>query len=431
MYIFFIYINYKFNVPLDSRHARFYGCDHLPKQAGNREDRRPMGRLDHCYNIADLREVAKSRLPKGVFEYIDKGTEDQISLDNNRATLNATKLLNKILVDVSDVQLDAQILGAKSAMPLIIAPTGIAGLTWHEGEFELAKAAGRAGVPFTLATGSNTPMEKVAQESGARAWFQLYMWREKELSYELVRRAAKAGFETLVWTVDIGHGANREHNARNGFSQPYKLNARSIIDMLKHPEWLATVMGRYVMGGRMPEHVNYPEKYQMRMTGGGKRAAGHATAMRADKVSWEDVDRLRDIWPGKLIIKGVMRVDDAQMAVERGADAIIVSNHGGRNMDSAPATIAVLPKIVAHVGDKVDVIVDSGVRRGSDIVKCLALGAKAVLAGRATLYGVAAGGQPGAEKALAILKDEMKRTMAYVGLQRVEDIDQDIIWRQD
>ena len=148
-------------------------------------------------------------------------------------------------------------------------------------------------------------------------------------------------------------------------------------------------------------------------------------------MSWEDVDRLRDIWPGKLIIKGVMRVDDAQMAVERGADAIVVSNHGGRNMDSAPATIAVLPKIVAHVGDKVDVIVDSGVRRGSDIVKCLALGAKAVLAGRATLYGVAAGGQPGAEKALAILKDEMKRTMAYVGLQRVEDIDQDIIWRQD
>lgn len=390
-----------------------------------------MGRLDRCYNIADLREVARRRLPKGVFEYIDKGTEDQIALAGNRRRLDETKLLNRVLVDVSDVRLDAEILGAPAALPLIVAPTGIAGLAWYEGEFELAKAAGRAGVPFTLATGSNTPMEKVAQESGARAWFQLYMWREKELSYELVRRAAKAGFETLVWTVDIGHGANREHNARNGFSTPYKLNTRSVVDMLRHPEWLATVMGRYLAASGMPEHVNYPEKYQTRITGGGKRKGGHATALRADQVSWEDVDRLRDLWPGKLIIKGIMRADDAEQAVAHGADAIVVSNHGGRNMDSAPATLAVLPKIVAAVGDRTTVIVDSGVRRGSDIVKCLALGAKAVLTGRATLYGVGAGGQAGAEKALAILKDEMRRTMAYVGLQRVSDISDDILWRED
>jgi (S)-mandelate dehydrogenase len=389
-----------------------------------------MGRLDRCYNIADLREVARRRLPKGVFEYIDKGAEDQIALGGNRAALDACKLLNRVLTDVSDVRLETPILGAPAALPLVIAPTGIAGLTWHEGEFELAKAAGRAGVPFTLATGSNTPMEKVAQESGARAWFQLYMWREKELSYELVRRAAKAGFEALIWTVDIGHGANREHNARNGFSTPYKINARSVVDMLRHPEWLATVMGRYVLAGGMPEHVNYPERFQSRFTGGASRKGGHATSLRADKVSWEDVDRLRDIWPGKLIIKGVMRADDAQRAVAHGADAIVVSNHGGRNLDSAPATIAVLPKIVAAVGDKAEVIVDSGVRRGSDVVKCLALGAKAVLTGRATLYGVAAGGQAGAEKALAILKDEMKRTMAYIGAQRTTDIGADAIWRE-
>ncbi len=391
-----------------------------------------MGRIDRCYNIADLRDVAQSRLPKGVFEYLDKGTEDQQSLGNNRHRLDQTKLLNKVLVDVSDVRLDTQILGKPSAMPLVIAPTGIAGLTWFEGEYELAKAAAAAGVPFTLATGSNTPMEKVAQESGARAWFQLYMWREKELSYELVRRAAKAGFEALVWTVDIGHGANREHNLRNGFSTPYKINSRSIVDMLRHPEWLATVMGRYMMNGGMPEHANYPEQYRTNILKGGERkGGGKSTAMRADKVSWEDVDRLRDLWPGKLIIKGIMRPDDAQLAVEHGADAIVVSNHGGRNMDSAPATIDALPRIVAAVGDKTDVIVDSGVRRGSDIVKCLALGAKAVLTGRATLYGTAAGGQPGAEKALAILKNEMKRTMAYVGLQRTSEITGDVIWRAD
>ncbi len=391
-----------------------------------------MGRLDRCYNIADLRDVARRRLPKGVFEYLDKGTEDQISLSGNRRRLDETKLLNRVLVDVSDVRLDANILGQSAAMPLVIAPTGIAGLTWHEGEFELAKAAAAAGVPFTLATGSNTPMEKVAQESGARAWFQLYMWREKELSYDLVRRAAGAGFEALVWTVDIGHGANREHNLRNGFATPYRFNARSAVDMLTHPEWLLTVMGRYMLAGGMPEHVNYPEQFRTSITRGGeKKGAPKTKAMRADKVSWEDVDRLRDIWPGKLIIKGIMRVDDAQRAVEHGADAIVVSNHGGRNMDSAPATIAVLPGIVAAVGDRTEVIVDSGVRRGSDIVKCLALGAKAVLTGRATLYGTAAGGQAGAEKALSILKNEMRRTMAYVGVQRPRDINNDIIWRGD
>jgi (S)-mandelate dehydrogenase len=383
-----------------------------------------MGRLDHCYNIADLRDVARRRLPKGVFEYLDKGTEDMVALGNNRRMFDQTKLLNRVLVDVSDVKLDTQIFGKPSALPLVIAPTGIAGLCWYEGEYELAKAAAKAGVPFTLATGSNTPMEKVAA-SGGRPWFQLYMWREKELSYELVRRAAAAGFETLVWTVDIGHGANREHNARNGFSQPYRMNTRSVIDVLRHPEWLATVIGRYMATTGMPEHANYPALYQGKMTG----KASQAKALRADKVSWADVDRLREIWPGKLVIKGIMRPDDAQRALDHGVDGIVVSNHGGRNMDSAPSTLDVLPGIVAAVGDRTTVLVDSGVRRGSDIVKCLALGAHAVLTGRATLYGIGAGGEAGATKALAILKDEMRRTMAYIGKQRVSDISGDDIWR--
>ncbi|MBX9739451.1 MAG: alpha-hydroxy-acid oxidizing protein [Beijerinckiaceae bacterium] len=383
-----------------------------------------MGRLDRCYNIADLRDVARRRLPKGVFEYLDKGTEDMVALGGNRRAFDEMKLLNRVLVDVSDVRLDTEIFGKPSSLPLVIAPTGIAGLCWYEGEYELAKAAAKAGVPFTLATGSNTPMEKVSA-GGGRPWFQLYMWREKELSYELVRRAAAAGFETLVWTVDIGHGANREHNARNGFSQPYKMNARSVVDVMRHPEWLATVIGRYVATTGMPVHANYPEHYQGKITG----KASAAKALRADKVSWADVDRLREIWPGKLVIKGIMRPDDARRAVDHGVDGIVVSNHGGRNMDSAPPTIHVLPGIVEAVGDKTTVIVDSGVRRGSDIVKCLALGARAVLTGRATLYGIGAGGEAGATKALAILKDEMRRTMAYIGKQRVADVSGDDIWR--
>ena len=203
------------------------------------------------------------------------------------------------------------------------------------------------------------------------------------------------------------------------------MNSRSVVDMLTHPEWLAAVIGRYVTTSGMPVHANYPEKYQGKITG---KASG-AKALRADKVSWDDVDRLRDIWPGKLVIKGIMRVDDAQRAVDHGVDGIVVSNHGGRNMDSAPSTLAVLPGIVEAVGERTTVIVDSGVRRGSDIVKCLALGAKAVLTGRATLYGIGAGGEAGAVKALAILKDEMRRTMAYIGKQRVADITGDDIWR--
>jgi isopentenyl diphosphate isomerase/L-lactate dehydrogenase-like FMN-dependent dehydrogenase len=383
-----------------------------------------MGRIDRCYNIADLREAARRRLPKGVFEYVDKGTEDQVALGNNRRAFDQLKLLNRVLVDVSDVQLGTDIFGKPSALPMVIAPTGIAGICWYQGELELAKAAAKAGVPFTLATGSSTSIEQMATDAGGRLWFQLYMWREKELSYELVRRAARAGFEALVWTVDIGHGANREHNLRNGFTVPYRLTARGAMDGLRHPEWLINVLARYIARG-MPSYVNFPEKYQQKYTG----RAAPAKAMRADKVGWEDVDRLREMWPGKLIIKGIMREDDARKAVARGVDGIVVSNHGGRNMDSAPATLDVLPGIVSAVGNRTTVIVDSGVRRGSDIVKGVALGATAVLAGRATLYGVAAGGEAGASKALSILKDELRRTMAYIGCQRISEVTRDAIWQ--
>lgn len=385
-----------------------------------------MANLDRCFNIADLREAAQRRLPKGVFQYVDKGTEDQLAVDNNRAALDNTKLLHRVLTDVSDVRTETTLFGHDAAMPLIIAPTGVAGMCWYQGELELARAAAKAGVPFTLATGSNTSMEKVAEQAGGTLWFQLYMWREKELSYELVRRAARAGFETLIWTVDIPHKPNREHDARNGFSMPYKLNARSAIDAMLHPEWVATVLARYMMTTGMPRHVNFPEKYQHKFTG----KATVAKPLQADKLGWDDVDRLREIWPGKLIIKGIMRVDDAQQAAARGVDGIIVSNHGGRSMDSAPSTLEVLPGIAAAVGDRTTVLVDSGIRRGSDIVKCLALGAKGVLTGRATLYGVGAGGEPGASKALSILKAEMRRTMSYVGCSRVDQLSDDVIWRR-
>ena len=382
-----------------------------------------MAALDRCYNIADLRAAAQRRLPKGVFEYVDKGTEDQVALANNVDAFHRLKLRNKVLVDLTARRLDSTLFGKPTSLPLAIAPTGIAGLCWYQGELELAKAAAKFGVPFTLATGSSTSIETVAGEAGGRLWFQIYMWDDRSLSYELVKRVRDAKFEALVVTVDTGLGANREHNKRNGFSLPFKLNARATRDVLLHPRWLATVLARYLVTSGMPRHENYPAGYQHRVTQG----AGLKKSFRAESLTWTDIDRLRDLWPGTLIVKGILRADDAAMAVEHGADGIVVSNHGGRNMDSAAATLDVLPEIVRAVGDRTTVIVDSGVRRGSALVKALALGADAVLAGRATLYGTAVGGAAGARHALGILRMEFEKTMAYVGCLAPDEITEDVL----
>ncbi len=381
-----------------------------------------MSRLDRCYNIADMREVAHRRLPKGVFEYLDRGAEDEIALADNRAAFKRMKLRTRFLVDLTERDMGTELLGKRAELPLAIAPTGIAGLTWYQGEVELAKAAAAKGVPFTLATGSITSMEKIAEVAGGRLWFQLYMWKEEELSYELVGRARDAGFEALVVTIDGGLGNNREYNRRNGFTVPFTISARGLTDMSLHPRWLIGVMFRYLATTGMPRHENYPAKYAHRIT----RGASGERPQRHTAMTWKDIDRMRDFWPGKLIIKGILREEDAVAAVEHGADAVVVSNHGGRALDSAAPTIDILPEVVAAVGDRTTVILDSGIRRGSDIVKALALGADAVLTGRATLYGTAVAGQAGAEKALSILATEFEKTMGYVGCRTIDEVSPDI-----
>nr|WP_294519425.1 alpha-hydroxy acid oxidase [uncultured Rhodopila sp.] len=383
-----------------------------------------MAALDTCYNVLDLREAAKRRLPRAVFEFVDRSTEDELALRNNRAAFEKIKLTHRALVDVSARTTKTTLFGKEIALPMAIAPTGAAGLCWHEGELELAKAAARAKIPFTLATGAMTAMEKIAREANFRLWFQLYVWKQRELSYQLIDRAKHNGFEALIVTTDTIVPPNREYNARNGFLLPFHPTWRFTADIMRHPTWFATVLLKYLRTIGLPRMENYPDPYRRPIT----TDAATREVMRQDSLNWEDIRIFRDKWPGILMLKGINRVDDALKAVGYGVDGLIVSNHGGRNMDSAAATIDLLPDIAEAVGDKATVLLDSGVRRGSDIVKAVALGAKCVLTGRATLYGTAVGGEAGASKAVDIIRTEMDKTMAYTGCNRVDEISTDIFF---
>lgn len=371
-----------------------------------------------AYNIFDLREIALKRVPKGLFEFMDRGTEDEVSLKNNRAVFDRIRFKTRTMVDVSKRNQDTTIFGVKHKMPLVIAPTGTAGLMWYEGEIALARAARAAGIPFTLATGSMTAMERVADEAGGELWFQLYMWPDRSLSHELVERAKAAGYKALIVTVDGVSAGNREYNIRNGFTIPFTLSTRNLIDMATHPRWLLGVMLRYLVTTGMPMYANYPAAAKAKLTAG---PMGRSS-LRTDSISWGDLDALRKIWPHKLIVKGMLDPHDAATAVDHGADGIDVSNHGGRNLDGVISPLEVLPEIVDAVGKRATVFVDSGFRRGSDVVKALALGADAVMVGRSTLYGVAAGGQDGAARALEIYREEISRVLALLGCCGISDL---------
>jgi isopentenyl diphosphate isomerase/L-lactate dehydrogenase-like FMN-dependent dehydrogenase len=376
-----------------------------------------------AYNIADLREIARRRLPRGLFEFVDRGSEDEVALRNNRAAFEKIKLKPHTLVDVSARNQHITLFGKQHTMPIIIAPTGTAGLMWHEGEIALARAAAAAGIPCTLATGSMTAMEKVMTEAGGTLWFQLYMWPDRSMSHKLVERARVAGYEALVVTVDGAASANREYNLRNGFTIPFSFTRRNVIDVLTHPGWLVNVLARYMMTTGMPRYENYPTELKNKITA----APMGRSMMKNDSLDWSDLRELRRLWPHKLVVKGILHPQDAVLAAECGADAVIVSNHGGRNLDSSPAPIDVLPEVVDAVGHRIAVLVDSGFRRGSDVVKALALGAHAVLIGRATLYGTAAAGESGAARAINLFREEIDRVMALIGRRTVTELTRDCL----
>jgi len=372
-----------------------------------------------AYNLHDLRALAKKRLPKAVFEYVDRGVEDEVALLENRNAFDRLKLLPRILEDLTGRSAASTLFGKPLAMPVAIAPTGSAGLVWFQGELELARAAAQSDVPFTLATNAMTSIETVAEQAGGRLWFQLNMFADRRISHEMVARAARCGFEALVLTADASVVPNREYNARNGFALPFHLSPRAAVDMLSHPRWFATVIGRYLLGPGLPVFANFPEKIRTRVTG----FSTSKSAARCEDLSWEDVKALRRLWPRTLIIKGVLRPEDAVKAANLGADAIVVSNHGGRTVDGTPAPIDALPAIVSALKGGTTVLLDSGVRRGSDVLKARALGADAVLIGRPTLYGAAIAGYEGVLHTLSLLRTEIERELGLTGYKSIDDID--------
>ena len=376
-----------------------------------------------AYDIADLREIARRRLPKGVFEFIDRGNGDEIALANNRAAFDRIKLAPHQLVDTSQRTQEITLFGKRHRMPMAIAPTGSAGLTWFEGEIALARAAKAAGIPFTLATGSMTALERVAAEAGGTLWFQVYMWPDRSLSHGLIERAHKAGYEALMVTVDTPVPPGREYNLRNGMTIPFRFTRKNVTDVLMHPRWLATVLARYLLTSGMPRYENYPTEMKTRITA----LPMGRSMMVTDSLTWDDLRDIRKRWPHALIVKGLMRPEDAKLAADCGADGVLVSNHGGRAVDSTRAPIEVLPQFVEAAGQRTTVLVDSGFRRGADVVKALALGAKAVLIGRPTLYGTAVAGEIGAARAIEIYRDEIDKLLALIGCRSVADLGREFL----
>ncbi len=384
-----------------------------------------MGVLDDCYNVADFRRAAQKRLPKSLFEYIDRATEDEVAVRNNRDAIERIRILPRAPLDVSNRELGSTLLGKPMGMPLVIAPTGAAGLMWFEAELCLARAAKAAGIPYTMPTGSLVSFERVAKEVGGRLWFQLYVWPNRQISYDLVKRVADAGAETLVVTVDTPVNPIREYNIRNGFGLPFRHSLTSLTDMTLHPRWLFGTLLKYLIADGMPKLRNHPAAFNDART----RPAIAPQLGLSDTVDIPEIHRLRAMFPGKLLVKGVMHPEDARNLVAAGADGVIVSNHGGRNLDAAMATFDALPAVVSAIGGKATVIVDSGIRRGLDIVKAIALGADAVQTGRATLWGASVGGEAGVTKVLDVLRGELSAGMANCGVRTIGQITADLLVR--
>ena len=373
-------------------------------------------RIGEATSIADLRERASRRLPRVVFDYLDGGAEDEVTLAENRAAFRRYAFVPRVLPGSAVCDLSVTLFGDVVRVPWIVGPTGLAGLMWHEADLALARAAGRAGAIFTLSTASNVAMEALAGIGGVK-WFQLYPLADRRVWLRLVERASATGFRALVVTIDSLVPGNRERDRRNRFAHQVTFTPSVVFDGLAHPRWLTRVWLRGGAGklGNLVEFVGEAAR--------SVDLAFYMRRMRRPDLSWDDLAWIRRQWNGPFVVKGLLAVDDALRALRIGADGIVVSNHGGRQLDGAIPTLDALPPIVDAVGGRMTVMIDGGFRRGSDVVKALALGAKSVLLGRAMLYGVAAAGEEGVERALAILREETERVLRLTGCTQVNAID--------
>jgi isopentenyl diphosphate isomerase/L-lactate dehydrogenase-like FMN-dependent dehydrogenase len=374
--------------------------------------------MSFLLNAQDYRAAARRVLPKALFEYIDRGAEDENALRRLRDTLDSVHLVPSALTAHGERDLTAEVLGQQMAMPVIVAPTALAGMVSHNGEVKIARAAERIGIPTCISTQSVTTVEEIqAGAPGANLWFQLYLWKDRALSKALLERVQRAGVDTLVVTADTPTGPKREYNQRNGFAIPIKYSLRLGVDVASHPRWLIGVLLRYLTTTGMPTYGHYPEEFRSSVT----RAQLAERVRLENLLNWDDLHELRRWWKGKLIVKGILSMRDAELAKAAGADGIVVSSHGARNLDILPSPIEILPQIADAFGHDIEIIADSGVQRGSDVVKYVAHGAKAVMIGRLPLWGLAAGGEAGADALLAMLRDEIDLTLTMLGRKSAQE----------
>jgi L-lactate dehydrogenase (cytochrome) len=370
--------------------------------------------------IEDLRRVARRKVPRAFFDYAEAGSYAQETLRANREDLEHIKLRQRVLVDVSQRDLTTTILGERVSLPLALAPIGLCGMMHGDGEILACRAAQAAGIPFTLSTMSICSIEDVAQAVDKPFWFQLYVMKDRGFIRALIERAAAAKCSALVLTLDLQVLGQRHCDIRNGMTVPPQIKLGNLIDIATKPAWALSILrGRRKTFGNLAGHVQSMENVN---------SLAQWTANQFDPtLNWKDVEWVRSVWPGKLILKGILDVEDAKTAAQIGASALVVSNHGGRQLDGALSSIAALPKVVEAVGDQIEVMFDSGIRSGQDVLRALAQGARSCMIGRPYIYGLGAGGEAGVARAIEILGKELDVTMALCGVKNVRDIDHGVI----
>ena len=379
------------------------------------------GDCSRALNIEELRGIARRRVPHFTFEYVEGGAEDEIALKRNRAVFERIAWLPRTLAGVGTPDLRTQLLGESLDLPVVIAPTGFNGMLWPEGDRQLARAAADAGIPFTLSTVSNYPLAKLTAELPGRVWFQLYPFKDRGFIDRLIDLALGAGCRTLVVTTDVPVLGAREWDQRN-YRAPTKLRLSRMLDVLAHPGWLWRVM----IPGGAPQFENLRDF----LPKGGDSALAGVQFMGTQlnpALSWQDMEHIRSRWQGKLVLKGILCVEDARRAADMGADGVVLSNHGGRQLDSCVSGVELLPAVCTELGERISILVDGGFCRGSDVLKALALGADGVMIGRAALYGLAAGGQPGVARSLQILRGEMERGMVLLGSRTLDELGRHLV----